>query len=685
MARDPYKYFRLEARELLAQFSGVLLDLEKNGNTADQVRRLLRFAHTLKGAARVVKLTDIADRVHAVEDVLSSFRDAQHDVPRDLIDVMLKCVDEITALLPDAAAAEQPAAVVPTPSPSPAPASDAHFRTVRVDVAEMDALRDGIVEAHTVLNGMRSAPQAIDRAQHLATLLLAQFTHGGARGPKTMATERAQSLAEDLRKFLGGIKTSLDLSIDQMNRELAQLRESAEQLRLVSAGTLFPSVERLVRDLAREMGKQVHFETSGGNIHLDGYVLGAIQGALVQLLRNAVAHGIETDDERRRSGKPPAGRIQLAVSRRDNQVIFRCEDDGRGVDLDAVRRAAEQRGLLRDGTGPHGAEDVIRVLLKGGISTAESVTQASGRGVGLDVVRESIDRLGGTVTVRTVARKGTSFELAVPLSITSLDGLMVEAGGETVTIPMEAVATTLRIKAGDLSWTAHGASTSFEGKAIPFVSLSRALFGTRTPPRAAWSSVILAEGERRAAVGVDRLSGTARVVMRPLGSAAPVGRIVAGATLDTEGNPQLVLNPEALVASAHQGLGEETETAPARKPILIVDDSLTTRMLEQSILESAGYEVELATSGEEGMEAARRKSYALMLVDVEMPGMDGFTFVERTRADPMLHNVPVILVTSRNSPEDLQRGKEVRADGYVVKGEFDQTRLLAMIKPLVAR
>ena len=185
-----------------------------------------------------------------------------------------------------------------------------------------------------------------------------------------------------------------------------------------------------------------------------------------------------------------------------------------------------------------------------------------------------------------------------------------------------------------------------------------------------------------AAIGVDRLLGTARIVVRPLPQHMTASPIVVGASLDAEGNPQLVLDPDGLIAVAHRGDAIELESTPARRPVLVVDDSLTTRMLEQSILESAGYEVELAMSGDEALDLVGRTRYALILVDVEMPGMDGFTFIERIRSDPALRDIPAILVTSRAAPEDRQRGRDVGAQGYIVKSEFDQAELLTMIRPL---
>jgi two-component system chemotaxis sensor kinase CheA len=220
---------------------------------------------------------------------------------------------------------------------------------------------------------------------------------------------------------------------------------------------------------------------------------------------------------------------------------------------------------------------------------------------------------------------------------------------------------------------------------LPFVSLARLLGasgarGRNGQPRIA----VLVRGDAGvAALGVDRMLGTTTVVLRPLPELAPASPIVAGAALDAEGNPQLVLDPDALVAEARRAQPSEAEPVRGAQSVLVIDDSLTTRMLEQSILESAGYDVHLATSGEEALEKARARRYALFLVDVEMPGMDGFTFLEHKRADPTLRDIPAILVTSRGAPEDVQRGRDAGACHYVVKSEFDQAQLLERIRALV--
>jgi two-component system chemotaxis sensor kinase CheA len=245
------------------------------------------------------------------------------------------------------------------------------------------------------------------------------------------------------------------------------------------------------------------------------------------------------------------------------------------------------------------------------------------------------------------------------------------------------VRSTLRVAASEISRGAAGDAIMFGGEAIPFLPLASALDGTAWQPDRSWTAVVVTGAEGTAAVGVDRLIGTSRGVARPLPPHLAASPVVAGASLDADGNPQLILDPDGLVGTAQRGGAARRETRESRRPVLVVDDSLTTRMLEQSILESAGYDVDVALSAEEALEVLRHNTYGVILVDVEMPGMDGFTFIERIRGDPALRQTPAILVTSRASPEDLERGRNVGANGYIAKSEFDQAELLAMIDPLM--
>jgi len=549
---------------------------------------------------------------------------------------------------------------------------------------------DGVAEAHALLNSLRGSAQGVEQARHLAELLQAQLAPlaSANHGRQSGGANRRLGVVEELCRKFGGIERSLATTIDQMDRELRQLRDAAERLRLVSAGSLFIALERTARDTARALGKRVAFEGKGGDIRLDSHVIETVQSALIQTIRNAVAHGIESEGERAAAGKPVAGRLSVHASRRGRRIVFECRDDGRGVDLDAVRRVALQRGMLDRTAKELDAQELIGMLLRGGISTSKTVTAVSGRGVGLDVVREAVERLGGDVVVRTSPGVGTTIELVIPPSLASVEALIIEtkgAGGvaTTTSLPLDAVRSALRVPASEISCGSPGASILYEKKAIPFIPLATALDHAPWSPARSWTAIVVAGAEGTAAVGVDRLLGTGRVVVRPLPHYVTASPIVVGASLDADGNPQLVLDPDGLVTAAQRGGPARLDARRPGRPILVIDDSLTTRMLEQSILESAGYDVDVAVSAEEALEILRHKRYALILVDVEMPGMDGFTFIERIRSDPVLHDIAAVLVTSRASPEDLQRGRDVGAQGHIVKSEFDQAELLAMIRPLM--
>jgi two-component system chemotaxis sensor kinase CheA len=318
--------------------------------------------------------------------------------------------------------------------------------------------------------------------------------------------------------------------------------------------------------------------------------------------------------------------------------------------------------------------------MRGGLSTSRDVTEESGRGVGLDVVQDAVTQLGGHVTVQTDTGKGTTFQLIVPRSLASMEALVVEASGTVALIPLDSVRLSMRVAADDLTPSSTGLSVLYEQTAIPFIPLCRMIGDARPAADRSWTVVVIAGAGRCVAIGVDRIVEAARVVMHPLPDHTPASAIVGGAMLDAEGNPQLVLDPEGLAAEAARGKLREADMTADARSILVVDDSLTTRMLEQSILESAGYTVSLAISGEEALDFLRRERYALVLTDVEMPGMDGFMLIEHMRAGVTTRDTPAILVTSLDSSAFRQRGADAGAQGYIVKSEFDQAKLLAMIR-----
>jgi two-component system chemotaxis sensor kinase CheA len=320
MARDPYRYFRIEARELLEQLSQAVLDAEKGAGAvgAEQVARMLRVAHTLKGAARVVKQGTISDLAHGVEDALAPYRDGAPAIPRECIDAVLAATDAMSARV----------AELPQPPGERAGAGEtaaASLLTVRADIAEVDVLLEGLSEVHGELATLRRTLARTEHARHLTTLLAEQlasprFSDAPRAGRQAEALARTRALTEELLGAIAGVERSAAGSLERVDRELRQAREVTERLRLLPAGTLFNALERLARDAAHSAGKRVVFAARGADVRLDGHVLEAMQQALVQIVRNAVAHGIEPEPERLRAGKPAEGRIELAVSRRGHRV-----------------------------------------------------------------------------------------------------------------------------------------------------------------------------------------------------------------------------------------------------------------------------------------------------------------------------------------------------------------------------
>ena len=693
MARDPYRYFRIEARELLEQMTQALLELDKGTAAPELVASILRLAHTLKGAARVVKQPDIAECSHAIEDALAPFREDLGAVSREAVNTCLTALDKIAvgvaALASPPATSIGEAVIGETGVTHPVDRVGAHgalghtTEAAGASVDDVEALLDGLTEAGVQLAVLRGGGKLLQRGRHLAQLLEEQLSAPRA-GRAVEVSAKMPSLMAELRALVDKVERDFNDSVEHVHLELAQAREAAERLRLVPARLMFVSLQRTARDAAAIVDKRVAFVTRGGEVRLDAQVFGAVQGALVQAVRNAVAHGIEAPAEREAAGKPAEGKIEIEVRRRGHCAVFVCRDDGRGVNLDAVRRALQRKGVLRADSTP-GKEELLKLLLQGGISTSSAVTQLAGRGVGLDVVREAVEQRRGEVIMRTEEARGTTLEIVVPVSLAALDALLVESAGRVVAIPLEAVRRTVRVDASEVVQSAQGASIVFEGQAVPLYAPSACLAaGNQDKGRHALPDRGHRRGcERPGRRGCRSSVRHAEFDTTPAAEFTPSDAIVAGASLDGEGHPQLVLDADALVEQV-RGIGvPPAQSSSRRAPILVIDDSLTTRMLEQSILESAGYEVDLATCAEAGLDKARQRTYALFLVDVEMPGMDGFTFVERTRADPVLREVPAILVTSRASPEDRERGRSVGAQAHICKGEFDQGELLEKIRELV--
>ncbi|MCA1657402.1 MAG: response regulator, partial [Actinobacteria bacterium] len=400
----------------------------------------------------------------------------------------------------------------------------------------------------------------------------------------------------------------------------------------------------------------------------------------MHLVRNAVDHGLETDAERRAAGKPEQGTIGVTIALRGDRLRLTIDDDGRGLDPAAIRRALERRGRAV----PNDLASLQRTIFDDGLSTREQTTTLSGRGVGLGIVRVSVERVGGTVDVTSAVGRGTTFILEVPLSIATLRAITVEVDGALFGIPSAFVSRVDRIEARAIARVDGRAMLTTGGAPTPVTTLATLLGPPFAEPAVddELQIVTVEMGSRRLGLVVDELLDERELVLRPLEHAgAAASALTIGSALLGDGQVVLVLGVAVLMSDSAPGVTLAAPTAdrfePSSRRILVVDDSITSRTLEQSVLSAAGYDVVTAVDGLEGWRLVERGDIALVVSDVEMPHLDGFGLCERIRASARSASLPVILVTSLDQPEQRARGLEAGADAYVTKSGFDQDILLA--------
>jgi two-component system chemotaxis sensor kinase CheA len=472
------------------------------------------------------------------------------------------------------------------------------------------------------------------------------------------------------------------------------------QARMLPVAAVFDAFPRLVRDLARDSGKEIALQLLGADTELDRKVLEAIKDPLIHLLRNAVDHGIEPPDARERAGKPRQGTIAVRAFQKGNRILVEVADDGAGINRDRVRQAALKAGLIgADEAETLADERVLRLIFEAGLSTSPIVTGLSGRGVGMGVVRQNVEALHGQAAVDSTPGRGTTITLALPLTMATMQQVLVQAGDQTYGIPVSAVERIQRIDPKDIGRVAGRQAIAFNGEPIALARLADVLEQPAAgqpdeidaSPRVL--AVILNALGQRAAFQVDAVLGQQEMVVNSLGRQLARVRNVAGATILGSGQVVLILNPADLLKSVWAMPDRpDTTPPPARRPdrrsrqatILVVDDSLSLRTLERNILEAAGYTVMVAGDGLEALRLLNSKSRCDLIVsDVMMPHMTGLELTAAVRQQPALKHIPVVLVTSLGSREDMERGIEVGADAYLVKDSFEQSDLLGTIEQLI--
>jgi two-component system chemotaxis sensor kinase CheA len=695
--------FAEEGTQRLADLTRHLLALETAGDDDELVASLFRDAHNLKGSAAIVGIDEVAGVAHAMEDLLEQLRSHDRRATPDLVDGLLDAIDGLSALLPAVVAGQDRSAeagrlelrlrqiadrvVVPVPSGAggfvvnprsslgtdvlPVPAAaffpvPSEHETIRVRAGRLDELVSLVGEsaaANLRLGGQMAARWGVD--------------------PGTVEEYRA------------------------LSRLLNDLQERTMRTRMVPVATITEPMARAVRDLARGLGKLVHWEVQGGDTELDRGVLQQLADPLMHLVRNAVDHGVESPAERRAAGKPEQATLVLAATQVGSEVVLSIRDDGRGIDVARVREQAYLQGTDVSELGDH---DSLHLILRSGLSTAAEVSELSGRGVGLDAVRAGVDAVRGRIEVHSDPGRGTEFRLAVPITLAVLSCLVVAVGDEHYALPMHAVVVTQR-RATAVNSHAGGRPLVWVGDTpVPVSGLAAVLWQDGRPTSG--GIVVVVGTLRRHAFLVDRLVGQRDVVVKGLGPLVPRLDLLAGASVEADGSVLLVLDVEGLIerartsdetraeeprpsavvappvaAAVATGLVPSPESATAGRAgtILIVDDAAIVRQLERFILERAGYEVLTANDGIEALAQLSERACDLVLTDLEMPRMDGFALTEAIRSDSRLANLPVLLITSRSSETSRQRGLAVGADGYIVKSHFDETQLLSVIERFLGR
>ncbi len=592
--------------------------------------------------------------------------------------------------------AEKPVAEKPVVDDANSAASAGVVRVNLVKLESLAALTEEFqvtkIEMDDHLGGMQ---QVRNRVQEL----MASWQRSHVAG----SVKYTQQDIETWLKSSADAIAELDLASVQMHREMRtstsrlsmlveSLQDSVRMMRLVPVATLLRPMSRSVRDIARELNKKVNFEISGDDIEIDRVVLDGMRDPLVHLLRNALDHGIESAEQRLKKGKPAEGKLRISVSSEGRQIVMTVQDDGEGISVEKITASARKKKLLTEAElAAMGHAEIIDLIFRPGFSSRDMITNISGRGIGLDVVVSNLLKLKGSVQVLTDEGKGTRFILRLPITMTADNGVLVRLGGSVFAIPTSAVDRIMEIKLDQIIEVEASHAILHRGRSIPLRDLAMTLELEASEPlkRKVLPVIVINKGWESVAFLVDEILGEREIVVKPFRAPLLAVRNITGGTLTGSGEVIMVLNPSDLVDSAsrsslsHLRAGQ-IEVKDKKVPhILVVDDSITTRTLEKSILEHAGYHVSIEVNGKRAWDLLQEKAFDLVVTDVEMPIMTGLELAGRIKQTERLKGMPVIIVTSLAKEEDRQRGIEVGADAYIVKGLFETKVLLDVVEQLI--
>jgi two-component system sensor histidine kinase and response regulator WspE len=729
-----------------------LLALEVEGNHDAVIESLMRAAHSIKGSSRIAGLDAMGELAHGMEDVMLGVQRGERELDGALVDLLLQGNDlfkkaaaaggsRIEALVREAAAeyrdltgrisgtggaelrppgtaaatrrqmekhpahsagCTQEASQELRPPEGAAAAAGEDARTVRVQADSLSRLMGLAGEFLVEARGMKKFSNSLLRLKNRQRKLGSEMEHCAARADEPESLGRPEALLDNMRRELDDIQSGMLGCIERyetFSRRLEQLSDRLYGEVITSRMRPFADglhgFARMVRDIARQLGREVTFCVEGGETPVDRDILERMEAPLTHLLRNAVDHGLEEPDAREQAGKPRQGRLVLNACHRAGMLHIVVRDDGRGVDLQRLRTKAVDRGHVTEEMAQQlSEEELLQFLFLPGFSTAEKVTDISGRGVGLDVVHAMVREVGGHVSAQSLLGKGTAFHLELPLTLSVIRALVVLISGQQFAVPLSRIDRVLRVPDDQIDALEERRFFQLEQEQVGLVPAAQVL---ELPVSQGADDtrfvLVISDALNRYGLEVDELIGQRDLVVLPLD--ARLGKIpdVSAGAVREDGTPLLILDVDDLVRSIDHllvdrkpGSGRrsrgEQETGRTLR-VLVVDDSLTVREVERKLLTGNGYEVEVAVDGMDGWNRLQAGAFDLVVTDVDMPRMNGIELVEQIRAVPRFNDLPVMIVSYKDREEDRLRGLRAGADYYLTKSSFHDERLIEAVTDLI--
>lgn len=722
--------FAVEAREHLKGITSALIELEREDlpeRRQEIVERVFREAHSLKGAARTVNMRDVEALCQAMEGLFSAMKRGEESPSPGLFDLLQRARDLLERMLrmQDAegegegavrrgiieeliqaskGGGEHPGSgVPPTDAPPAAQPSPRLEETVRVPTARLALL---LLLSEEMVSAKLAAGQHAAQVRQACSAFAVWRKEWGRVSTYLQQSPRGEGgEAARLREFFdwnASFVTELAQRCDVLLRSAVRdgralggmvdnLLDEVKTVMMFPFSSLLEAFPKIVRDLTRDYGKEADLVLRGEEIEIDRRILEEMKDPFVHLARNSIGHGIESPEEREALGKPRRGEFRIFIQPRDGKAEIVVGDDGAGIATGRLRSALQRLGVVSGEQAEAMSDaDLLPFVFDSGVSTSQFVDEISGRGLGLAIVRERVEKLGGTVSLRSEPGRGTTFTILLPLSLATYRGLLVRVAERLFVFPSPHVERAVRVRPEEIGRVQNMESITRDGRVIPLARLGALLdLPAGGGERAQLQAVVVTAAETSVGFVVDEVLSEQEVLQKNFGPQLSRVRNIAGATLLGSGRIVPILNVADLMKAAARGSVPPPSAGPGeaggggrRKRILVVEDSITTRTLLRNILEAAGYDVTTAVDGLDGFTQLKSGRFDLVVTDVDMPRMDGFDLTRRIRADEGTAELPVVLVTALGSREDRERGIDAGANAYIVKGSFDQSNLLDAVQRL---